>query len=322
MKRSCKRSKATLVVPFFAVLVFSTAVSAAEIRIAALVNQDVITTYDMDQARAGAERPYSLRENAHALDPRVAKANVGSEDSKALVNQLINRRLLEQEMDRLGITVTEAEVNAEWSRMSGRIGGSSGIESELARQGLSVAEYRRNLADHLRLLKFIGRRIRSKVSIDDVEVRAAYDRAPDQYRGGERFRLLQIEVPGSRSRSEVMRLASSIASGPVEAGIDATRKTLGAKGRVIDIGLVQADDLASRARQVIVGLRVGDVSAPVAFENQWLLFRVLGKEAGAVRPYEEVREEIRYSLFEQAIDQELTHSIAELRRQGLVEVRI
>lgn len=290
----------------------SARVQAASYRIAAVVNNDVITTHDLDEEmNKYSDQMQSIR------DPRKREA-LQKRSRTDLLEEMIKDHLLDQEMKHLGIAVTDVDVRDEMARIAKRNGMTTDqFQKAVAGQGMDLKIYREDLRKHLQLLKFISRKIRPKVSIDDHEVEAYYQAHPQEFVRAGRMHLVQIQVHDKRG-GQVADVRKTVRDS--RDPVATLRRTKGVT--VTDLGTVRPADLNPVFQDAVRSLSEGEVSQELENEKEVVFFKALSREGGEPEALDDVREQIRGMLFEKAIAQQLDLYINNLRRTSHVEVRL
>jgi len=132
--------------------------------IAAVVNKDVITLREVNNAAMGATVELQRR-GIQVPPPDILRRQV--------LQNLILERVQSQEADRLGIRVNDAQIDqaiasiAERNRIS-----VAAMRAEVEKGGLSWAQYRKTLADDLRMNRLRQRAVDANIMISDAEVDA------------------------------------------------------------------------------------------------------------------------------------------------------
>src|SRR3989338_289931 len=131
-------------------------------KIVAIVNQDVITLYDLDRAMAPMLAEIRKAPNFDAAY---------SEAKQKTLEQLIDDALLKQEIDKAKIEVDENEL----ARAIAGVLAQNRItidmlRSELASKGISFESYKKQLADQIRRMKFIQQNVSAALHISEEEI--------------------------------------------------------------------------------------------------------------------------------------------------------
>jgi len=136
-------------------------------RILAVVNEDVITQYDMDTLL----RPLVQNIRSQQLPPERELQAVRQLRAEML-NNLIDTKLTEQEVKRYNITVTDEEVENYIQQLKQRRSTTDEqLRGFLAEQGMTLEDYRREVKLQLQRTKLVNREVRSKVVITEAEIR-------------------------------------------------------------------------------------------------------------------------------------------------------
>lgn len=220
--------------------------------IAAVVNGDIITVRQLDRA----------------VEPEIAARGLNPENSgdaaqiEALRSQtlegMINEKILMQEADRLGISISDERVEAELDRF---VADSQLSREEfmrqLSRQGLTMDKMRERLRGTLVAQQLIGRMVVSKVVVTEEEINEYYRQHMGDLPSGQvRFGLL-IYPAGEDAEA----WAGLIASGR-ESFEDVARKvSVGPNAQEGgDMGFMNVEDLAPALRREVESLKKGQVS--------------------------------------------------------------
>lgn len=117
--------------------------------------------------------------------------------SKQPLDDLIQEKLMEQEISRLKLTVSQSEKQAAISDVLQRNGMTlEELRRELAAKGTPWTSYEQELEEQVKKMKFIGQVIypRIKISDDDI-LRESKGDKDDEARLRARYRLLQARAP-------------------------------------------------------------------------------------------------------------------------------
>lgn len=165
----------------------STALAAEVIdRVVAIVGGEIVTLSEV--------KSYSAA--------RSLQAKLGSIEKKDPLEGLIRERLLKQEMDRLGIAVTDDDINAAIQEVVARNRVTLDVlKSELARKGTSFEKYKKDLADQIFRMKFMGQVIYPRIKLTDEEIaRKANGNTSDEARFRARMELFEARTPEELSK--------------------------------------------------------------------------------------------------------------------------
>lgn len=178
----------------------------------AIVNDEVISTVDV-RSRAIA---LLVGQRLPLDEEYLAQARV------AALQSLIDDHLKLQEAKRFEVTIRPEEVDAELRRRLGASGGSqSGVEQELAKQGVSLATLRDQIKADMAWTRIISGRYGQRVRISETQVQERMDRvmsnaAKEQLLVSELTVPFEVAPDRASLREEMAGLAQQLNSVPLE----------------------------------------------------------------------------------------------------------
>ena len=145
--------------------------------VAARINAEIITLYDVRIAAT----PFMLQ---RGMDPSVLQDPARrSKIYRQVLDDLIERKLLLQEAGKLGLSITDEEVE-QWIAFTRQQQGLSEeqFKATIAQYGMNYTDYRAMMRQNLLRLRVTQFKVGAKVSISDAEVEARYrERASAAY---------------------------------------------------------------------------------------------------------------------------------------------
>jgi len=292
-------------------------------RVAAVVNDAIITTLQLDAALAQEQRnDPSLKNLSDARREEVRRQ---------LLDRLIEEELLRQRIAELKLTVSDAEVDEAIADIQQQNNLSrTQLIAALKQQGMDFDTYRRNMHDQILRFKLIGREVQEKVDVSNSAIRDYYAAHQDDYRLPPYLRLEKLVftlpknadsglIAASRSRAEQAR-KRLLKGDSVEALLTTFKDVPGVEGG--DIGKVYEKDLAPKFAAAVHDLQTGGVSDIVETSQGLYLFRVTERSAGDVRPLEELRDDIERQLLESTREERFRTWQANLRKAAYIDIRL
>jgi peptidyl-prolyl cis-trans isomerase SurA len=280
-------------------------------RIVATIDGDPVTALEV--RRWGRERGLDSAPEARVLE------------------LLITEKLLQKEIKAQGITAREDEIDRYIEEIQAR----NGVDKEhfakiLADQGMTYDAYRAKVKNEIEKAQLVNREIRQRVNVSPEEIRRWYDAHPDDYAIAERIRVRDIffaiddgggddEVTRTRQKALEVRelalsgrdfeaLARQFSEGP---GAD--------KGG--ELGTFKRGEMAPELEAVAFKLEPKKVSEPILAGGGFHLLRVEERIAAGRRPLEEVKDDIRESLYNDALEERFQNWLSrDLRERHHVEV--
>ncbi|MBX6422697.1 SurA N-terminal domain-containing protein [Thermosulfurimonas sp. F29] len=280
-------------------------------RIAAVVNDEVITLSEVDEAALPLYRKY-LRGVTDPLEEEKLVHRIRRE----VLNQLIEEKLIEQEVKKYKITVSDEEVEAFLKEVVSRVGGEEAFRRFLAEQGLTPEEYRQRIRDQLRKIKLIRGSVQARIVITDEDIERYYR---EHYLSAKN-RVYHLAAIVTTEESRIRKAWKALQKGADFAEV--ARRYSEIPGSGSDLGRFKLEELAPEARKALAGAKAGQVLPPLKASGRWYIFKVLSVESPATRPLAEVREEIRQKLYQKALDEYFQKWLKELKERAFIKVFI
>lgn len=306
-------------------LVTASTVSANVIdRIVAQVNDEIVTLYELEEAAL----PYLVQ---YGQNPAVLQNEQQREQVLAdVLDDLIDRMLIEEEAARMDIHVTEEQIE-EWMTMTAQQQNmtESQFRQAIGQYGIDYDDYRGIVRDNLMRMQIVQMRAGGR-AVSESEVESMYRRQygaieemerrievrhilliPDQTTGGEAGAVQRIEemrqqiLSGQASFEE---LAEAESQGP---GADSGG----------NIGTFGAGELAESFEEVAFAQEVGVLSGPEHTEFGVHLIEVLDSQEQPNPQVQQRKEQIRAHLQEQEMERQMDSFLTNLRSRAFVDVR-
>ncbi len=303
----------------FSVCVFVAAAVTARAdvieRVVATVNSEAIFLSD-------------LRVRAAPFLPQVAEAETDTERAsrlkdlyEELLTYLIDEKLIRQIASESGIRATEADVDLAIENIRAQNNLTEEQFREALRgQGMSEAQYRRDLKAQLIRLKVVNERVRSRVNITEEEVRARYEERARATGNDVRFQVSHIMIPVEDRSSPtqvaaVRREADAIRASLTPENFDARAAELGGG----DLGWISPGDLPEPLEEALGRLRAGEISTPILGSTGFHIFFVRDRQVGSDFPtYEEMKQELYREMLDAAMTRQEKIFLDEIRRKAVV----
>ena len=222
------------------------------------------------------------REN-EGLSPRSAEELAAAR--RALLDGLIDRKLLARAARKRGIGVAEDDVERAFLRLRADWPGDS-FDRLLADTQVTVADLKARLRDRLVVEKLFAEEVAARVAVTDADVDAHLAARPPSPERPERGRAAQIVV---RTEAEARRLQGEVARGVSFAEL-ARRYSLSPDAKVGgDLGWFGRGEMPPEFEAVCFSLAVGKVSDVVASPYGYHLFHLLDRRAAEKRAPEALR---------------------------------
>lgn len=294
-------------------------------RIVAVVNEDVITLYDIETLM----RPLSQNIKAQRLPPEREMQAVAKLRDEMLSN-LIDTKLTEQEVKRYNITVSEEEVENYIRQLKQRRSTTDEqLRALLAEQGMSLEDYRKEVKLQLQRTKLVNREVRSKVVITEADIKAYYEKNKAKYGGGTRYHLWNLFVKLPAQASPADREAAQGLLAEVLAELRrgrsfpeivrlTTERASALQGS--DLGFFRVEELTPQLRELVRGLKPGQFSAVVESDFGYQIVYIQEIQETVSKPLAQVEAEIQDILFRERVDDRFNSWLSDLRKRSHIKI--
>jgi parvulin-like peptidyl-prolyl isomerase len=293
---------------------------AAEVveRIVARVNNGLITQSEFDK-RLG------LAMKAARTAPDADEAR------RAVLEDLIKERLLEDRAKEMSVSATEEEINAAVERVKSQynLATDADFDAALAQSGMNRDELRRQMRQTITLQKVIGREVTSRLDLSDDALRAEFERrkealyaVPASARVAEL--LLKFSPGDAEGRQQAVAKIEEV-QGKVRTGTpfaDLAKEFSEGKTRDRggDMGVVSKGELVEALDAAIFGDPPAEYPAPVLTADSIHFFHVTDRKPASFKSFAEVKEDLRKRISDDLYDKRFTEYMDRLRREAFVKI--
>ena len=286
-------------------------------RVAAVVNGDMITARELEQA----VKPEFIGQKVDpAKNPKLA-----ADIRKAVLDRMINEKLIRQQAEKDKIEVSESEIDAAFERMS--------KESQLTKEkflkqtqleGYTEKAFREQLRFQIISQQVMSKNVLSKVVVTDDEIKDYYRRNM----GGVMSGKARVALIVYAADADAEKLAAGIASGRMSFADVARKYSVGpnaAEGG--DMGFVDLADMAQGMLEQISHMRKGEVSPVLPLGPNKAQLALLDVEESADGasvervPDAETAKRIEQILRRPRLEERFRQYTEQLRARALIKIR-
>lgn len=292
-------------------------------RVVAVVNNDVVTEYDLDQTMASR-----LAEVRRSPNPDLTVQAV----RRQVLDELVSQRLLQQEIEKADIEVTDEDLAGAIANVLQK--NQINIEilrAELAAKGISFEAYKEQLKEQIRQAKFIQQNVSSNVQVTDQDVQnyrsgqigfadlsaTAHVAAiylplePDASSKNIRNRVYKGRKLADRARrgEDFAKLANDYSEG--------AEASLGG-----DLGTKSLADLPSPVAMVVRKMEAGAVSDPIVASQGIYIVKLFEKSVQSDKdPKAQDENNIRSTIYNDRVEEEINNYVLRLRKKAYIDIR-
>lgn len=290
-------------------------------RIAAVVNDDIITTNQLEQAVAEHLARQKTTPSAQQLETL----------RRELLKRLVEESLVRQRIKALNLTVSEEEIETaildvqKQNRLS-----REQLEQAVLNQGITFDSYRDNLRQQILRYKLIGADVRSKVEVTEQEIVEYYRAHLDEYRNPEQVALSIISFPLPDKSDDFQKEAiwtvareatTRLRQGePLDRVVADYRDDFAASST--SIGAMAAGEMSAEFAAALQAVEPGGYSEPVQSGPALHILRLDERKAGGLRPFDSAKGDIYQLISDQKTDAQIKEWTRSLERKAFIDIRL
>lgn len=282
-------------------------------RIVAIVNGDVITQTELEQAMA------MLAPQLGRM-PRAAATSTYATVRKAALEHLIDERLIKQAMQKAPPQMSDAAVNEAFAAfLREKKLTEAQLRAALAQHGMSMDAFRQRMTTQMAQSQFLQEEVGRKIVPSDAELHHYYTRHQPSTPATRKIRLAEIFLPAATAKS-----AAKISQHARTGNFAALAKKYSGNPQAAqggELGLIDPATLDPKIAAAIAPLQNGDVSEPVHSARGWHIFKVLDRGETQDHHFARIKPQLQQSLFSEKMQQALEQYVAELRGHAYIETK-
>lgn len=283
-------------------------VHASEDRIIAVVNDEVITSSEMEMSGTKVFPSRSL-------------------------SFLIEKKLQLQVAKKKGIQVHDEEIKETLDDIKKMNGFKSDIEMKeaLSKEGVSLEDYKREMKEQLIILKLINREIKSKISVGDKEIEDYYQIHRESFQLPENIRVGYVNIPlsSSDSEDEVLKvlekmnkvltdLHNNISFSELKRRYSDSREI----NFVSDLGFVKKGDFLPELENIAFNLHDGELSDVIKTSSGFYIIKMIERKKTEYKSVEDIKENIRDAVLQEKSERVYKEWLYNLKSSSYINIFI
>jgi len=292
-------------------------------RILAVVNDQMILQSDLERFKRSLKSGGFIDESLIRLTDR--KQLVA--DPKALLNHLIDERVLDYEVKKRNMEVTIERVEQEIRSITGRQGiNRSQLREVLAERGITFADYQEFIKRSIERQALIEREVSSKIKISDEDVAAYYlkKKGPTKSQAFE-FHLAHILFLPSNggdaaAKDRADKVLSKLREGQVFEKLAEQYSEDPGFSQGGNLGTFKSGEMNIQIEKAVSGLNTGEISNLVETKTGVHIIKVLKKTVTSDPELEAKTEEYRNILFADAFKRQFRNWLNQRRDEAAIRI--
>ena len=259
----------------------------------------------------------------HGMTMAEVRQNLPKLEAKAL-DQAIGAKLLLDQAARLDIPVTEKDIDAEVARVVQQVGGEENYKKALAAQGISEADFRKELEKGARVNMLVNQACAHVADPTEDEVTAFYEAHKTEYVEPHQVLCQHILVKGSNDAAldKIKEIRERIVNDKADFAEEAKKHSdcpSGAQGG--SLGWFGRGMMVPEFDKAAFEMKKGEVSGIVTTEFGYHIIYKADEKGGGQQTIVDVHDQIKDLLRHEARGKAMDAYVAELREKATIEYK-
>lgn len=284
--------------------------------IAAVVNGEIITMYDLNQEMAPIIKQFKGRAISAAEEEQIRTVR------KQLLDRMINEFILDQEAERLGVSVSDDDVKAELdSIMQGSNISKDELEKKLKLQKTTLKEFKDKIKSNIRKHRLLNYKVKNKVVVTEEEM-ARYWNSTQSSPSAAMPKKMHLKLILFPRGVDASAIKAEISSGKITFEDAADKYTQGpGSGQGGDLGELELKDLAETWQDVLEGLKPGQMSKIFDVQGMDAVLKLDSYTVEKKASFEDMKDKIYDKLYGEKQDAVFADYIKKLREKAVIEIK-
>ena len=292
-------------------------------RVVAKVNNDVITLYELN-AR--------MREITGSNPADFKRKDIKSylETRRKVLDLLLDEKITHQKVVELKINVKSREVDEAIENIK-QVNSLTheDLVANLKEQSITYKEYRESVRNQLERMRLLNFEVKSKIIIREEKISQYYEEHIDKFSSKQRVHLASIflkrrDASDQDETGPLFQRAGDILAS-IQSGEDfgelAKEFSQGPGAQEGGgLGFFKVSQLDPELAGMVKGMSNGDVTGPIVRPSGIQIVKLVEKEGGEIKTFEEVRDAIYRLLYRKELEIRYKAWIKELRKKAYTKI--
>jgi peptidyl-prolyl cis-trans isomerase SurA len=294
-------------------------------RIVAVVNDDIITLFELNQSI----KPYE--DKIHALGYTEEKERrMIFKVREGVLSQLIDRKIEDQQIKRSNIKISEEQIDQTIEQIKEKnFFTDEDLRLALAKDGLTMEVYRNKIKEEILQTRLINLEVKSKVVITEEDISAYYEKHLDMYGGKQKYHLrnILIRIPTFADENKKLEIRAKIDEILKELKAGQSFETMAKNYSVSstaaeggDLGLFELESLSPQLQKTIKRMKPGEFTPVLETDQGYQIFFLQEILKTPGKSLEDVSPEIQRILFQENADKKYQEWIEDLRKKSVIKI--
>lgn len=318
-----KPSKLIIFLAFMVLPGFHMAYGETLNRVVAIVNDDIVTLYELNK---------KIKELTGFTPIELKSQNEEQyfDTRSKILELLINDKITDGKIKEMGIEVDQEEIDSAIEKIKNdNKWTQEDLLAILKNDGMSLEKYKKNMKTELERVKLINYEVRSRIIIRDEMMTKYYEENKQRFNGEMKVHLASIFLlrknPGDEAETRAIEKKGDEILTKLKEGEDfkeLARKYSQGPGAEDGgyLGVFKLNELNPGLKKVLEVIPEGGFSDLIIMPTGIQIIKVVKKEGGKLKPFENVRDAIYGILYQEEIDKRYKAWIKELREESYTKI--
>lgn len=284
-------------------------------RIIATVNDAVITQSDLQKMIGQIKKQFSANNMAQ---PPADVLN------KQVLDQVINKKLQIQAAEQAGINVSEEDVTKAINVIASQNKVTvAQLTEKIGEQGMSFAEYRKEIHDEIQMQQIQQQEVGSKITITPQEVEDFIRSKAFQASNTKEYHLEDILVAVADTPTSEQVVAAKKHAEELLAKIHngASFQDISTAESGVDLGWRKLAEIPTAFSEQLIHLKANDIMGPIQTPNGFHLVRLAGtRDSKGQLSAEDQKKQVHQLIFQRKFEQAMQSWVTRLRSAATINM--
>lgn len=215
-----------------------------------------------------------------------------------VLSQMIDAEIINQEVKKENIEVTDEEIDAEMENYMAQFGGEEMFEAALQQRGLTKDDLKGDIIQYVQIEKLVD----SRITISDEEINEYFEENKDKLGQEEQVKASHILVEDEKTAKDLKK--------QLDEGADFAElakehsKDPGSAENGGDLGFFGKGKMVKEFEEAAFAAKVDEITEPVKSEKGYHIIKVAEKKEAKEATLEENKEEIKDTLYRNKVQTE------------------
>jgi len=260
------------------------------------------------------------------LEKRESEMDQPATFQKRVLEQMIEDRLMDREIRRLGLEATDAQVEQVIQNImtENNVRSKEDFKRLLRSESMTFEELEENYRKRISRNNFIRQTIQPKIHITDEDVQKIIQEDIKGKNARKRFyEFAMLFVPNTNMNDDqFLELYKRAKSGESFEGLSAEYSVGPLKDKKGYMGKVNEEDLDEKVKDVLIALQTDQISKPIQFDNGHVLVKKMGEGVRLETLSDKEKAQLQDVIFNQRVTESLNQAISRLKQNATIEIFI